>query len=62
MIITNLIQIIGVILTIVGKNMPLMIIGRILFGFAAGSFSVYVPKYINEISPIELKGPGGVVT
>lgn len=28
-----------------------ILIGRFLFGMAAGSITVYVPKYVEEISP-----------
>lgn len=36
--------------------------GRFLFGLAAGCFSVYCPKYISEVTPIEIKGPAGSIT
>jgi hypothetical protein len=36
--------------------------GRFLFGMAAGAFTVFVPKFINEISPKEFKGPFGAIS
>jgi MFS family permease len=36
--------------------------GRFIYGFAAGAFSVFVPLYINETAPVEIKGPLGVMT
>lgn len=36
-----------------------IITGRILFGMAAGSITVYVPKYVEEVSPKEHKGTLG---
>ena len=36
--------------------------GRFLFGLAAGAFTVFVPSFINEITPTELKGPFGSAT
>ena len=40
-------------------NETSILIGRFLFGVAAGSITVYVPKYIEEISPKEVKGTLG---
>jgi len=39
-----------------------MTIGRFIYGIASGAFSVFVPLYINETAPLELKGPLGVMT
>jgi MFS family permease len=36
--------------------------GRFLFGLSAGAFSVFVPSYINEVTPTELKGQFGSAT
>jgi MFS family permease len=36
--------------------------GRFLFGLCGGGFSVFVPSFINEVTPIELKGPFGSST
>jgi MFS family permease len=39
-----------------------MVAGRFIFGLSAGAFSVFVPSFINEITPVELKGPCGTAT
>jgi MFS family permease len=36
-------------------------VGRFFFGVAAGSITVYVPKYVEEVSPIEVKGQMGTM-
>jgi MFS family permease len=38
-----------------------VMIGRFLTGLGIGGFSVFVPKFINEITPFEYKGPMGTV-
>lgn len=43
-------------------NQYAILVGRFISGLAGGSFSVFVPLYINETAPIELKGPLGVMT
>lgn len=57
----NLTVIIGGLLTLV-DNVTIFIIGRALYGIAAGGYSVFCPKYISEVSPSELKGPLGCLT
>jgi len=37
-------------------------IGRFIYGVSVGAFSVFCPKYIAEVSPIEVKGPAGALT
>jgi len=37
-------------------------IGRFIYGISNGAFSVFVPLYINETAPIEMKGSLGVLT
>ncbi len=37
-------------------------IGRFVYGVSVGAFSVFCPKYIAEVSPIEIKGPSGALT
>jgi len=34
-------------------------LGRALIGLAVGGFCVFVPKFVNEITPIEMNGPIG---
>ncbi len=52
---------IGCVLCLI-KNIYVVTIGRFLFGLSAGAFSVFVPSYINEVTPTELKGPFGSAT
>jgi MFS family permease len=59
--IANLIVIIGAALTLVQKK-EILVVGRFLYGLAAGSFTVFVPSYISEITPTELRGPFGSAT
>lgn len=35
--------------------------GRFIYGASAGAFSVFVPKYVAETAPIEVKGPAGAL-
>lgn len=44
------------------KNIYVVTVGRFIFGLSAGAFSVFVPSYINEVTPTELKGPFGSAT
>jgi len=36
--------------------------GRFLFGMASGAYTVYIPKFINEVAPNEYKGPFGAIS
>ena len=58
---SNLIIVIGCALTLV-KVKEVVVAGRFLFGLATGAFSVFVPSFINEVTPTELKGPIGSST
>ena len=43
-------------------DLTTFMIGRFLYGVACGGFSVFCPKYISEVAPVELKGPAGALT
>ena len=43
-------------------NMWVITAGKVLYGIAAGGFTIYAPNYINEIVPTELKGPIACIT
>lgn len=58
---TNILLSIGCAITLI-KNEYAILFGRFLFGMAAGAFSVFVPSYINELSPNEMKGSLGSLT
>ena len=59
--IANLILVIGACLTLVSEFWVLCV-GRALYGVSVGSFSVFCPLFIAEISPIEVKGPAGALS
>ena len=40
----------------------LICVGRFMLGLAVGSFTVFVPKFINETAPTEFKGPLGAMS
>ena len=44
------------------QDYPSLVIGRFIYGLAAGAYSVYVPKYISEVSPVEVSGTTGSLT
>ena len=43
-------------------NFAALCIGRFIYGLGVGGFSVFVPKYIAETAPTEIKGPAGALT
>jgi MFS family permease len=57
----NIFVIIGCSLCLI-KRFEVVLAGRFLFGVAGGAFSVFVPSFINEVAPVELKGPIGSLT
>lgn len=59
--VTNVVLTIGCSLTLV-RVKEVVLVGRFLFGFTAGAFSVFVPSFINELVPVELKGQFGSAT
>jgi len=59
--IIDVLTVIGIGITFLKSLYP-MIIGRLIWGFSAGAFSVVCPMFITEISPSSLTGPFGVIT
>ena len=59
--VANIILAVGCGLTLY-RNIYTLIAGRVLFGLSSGTFSVFVPSFINEITPTELKGSFGSAT
>ena len=57
----NLILIIGSVLALI-DNMWVISVGKFLSGFSSSGIMVYGPSYVNEVAPIELKGPFQVMT
>lgn len=58
----NVLLVIGCVLPVTYINRYLMVAGRFIIGLSVGAFSVFVPSFINEITPVELKGPCGTAT
>jgi MFS family permease len=72
--ITNLITVIGCCLIVASgpygqseeypvdgtDKLPMLYVGRFIYGLGAGCFTVFVNSFISEISPNELKGPMGI--
>ena len=44
------------------NNQYVFLVGRFIWGLSIGAFTVFVPKFITETAPTELKGPLGGVT
>ena len=61
LILANVVLVAGVLLTLVSEFWVLCV-GRFIYGLAVGSFNVFCPKYIAEVSPIEVKGPCGALS
>lgn len=57
----NLIVMVGAGITLI-PNVYAITVGRFIYGISNGAFSVFVPLYINETSPVEMKGSLGVMT
>lgn len=60
LIMLSLITIAGVLITEV-KSFLIILLGRMVHGFAAGAFSVICPVFVAEISPLSISGPIGVI-
>ena len=58
---TNMIVLLACALCLI-KSFGVVLAGRFLYGLAGGAFSVFVPSFINEVTPTELKGPFGSST
>jgi len=58
---TNLLVLSGSVLSVV-PNIWCLSLGRFLFGMSAGAFTCFCPKYISEVSPVEVKGPAGALS
>lgn len=59
--ILNIVLLIGVAISMIGQNVYILNVGRLIWGFAFGSFSVVCAKFINEIAPLELSGSLGAM-
>ena len=59
--ILNAVLVTGVTLAIVSKIIWLICIGRLIWGFAFGAFSVACAKMVNECTPVEYGGSFGAI-
>ena len=59
--ISNLILAVGIAICMV-DNPFVIAFGRFVWGLAAGAQCVLSPLYINEVAPLELKGPLGALS
>ena len=57
---TNVLIIVASLMSMVPNKWALFF-GRFFYGMASGLMTVVVPKFIAEVSPLELKGSYGVV-
>lgn len=61
LLLSELLVILGSGIMLIPDITPLLI-GRTIFGLACGAFTVVGPKYINEVAPLEISGPAGMLT
>ena len=59
LIVLNVILLISISICLSGTHIVVITIARFFWGFSAGSFSVYCPKFLAEYIPIELRGVFG---
>ena len=55
----NMLILTGYVFTVISSIWALFV-GRVLIGIAIGGYNVFIPKFINEITPIEYRGPVGL--
>ena len=52
----NLLMIVGIVMCLFPFNDWYFAVARFVWGLAVGSFTVFVPKFITETSPVEMSG------
>jgi MFS family permease len=57
----NILLLLGTGLSLV-DNLYIMTVGKVLYGIGIGGLIVYCPGYMNEMAPVEVKGPFGTIT
>ena len=50
---------IGIIMIMLAKSSVVLIVGRLLYGFASGSYALLVPSYTSELAEQSIKGALG---
>ena len=43
------------------NNGPVILVGRLFYGMASGAYSVFCPKFVAEMTPMEYRGPFGTL-
>lgn len=61
LLILNVVLVVGVTLTIITDLIWLICLGRLIWGFSFGAFSVVCAKMVNECAPIEYGGTFGAL-
>jgi sugar porter (SP) family MFS transporter len=59
--VANVLLVIGVGITLYNEFWVLCV-GRFIYGLSVGTFSVFCPKYISEVTPREITGPAGALS
>ena len=52
----NLFCIVGAGLTLIKSSYICLLVGRVIYGFACGNFSVFCTKYTSQVAPTKLRG------
>jgi len=59
LIICNMFLLVGNSLSLYWKNLPILVIGKFMYGISAGAFNVFCPLMAKEMAPKEVSGPAG---
>lgn len=62
LLISNIILSAGCLLPLAFHSFNILCLSRLIYGTSVGAFSVYCPKYISVITPLEIRGPAGALT
>ena len=55
-ILTSILFFLGTIITVLAFSIKIVVLGRLIIGFAIGISSMVVPMYLSEISPAKIRG------
>ena len=57
-ILTNVFIVVGTAISLIKDQLLVCLyVGRFIYGLAGGAFAVYVPTYLAEMAPLEVRGP-----
>lgn len=57
----NALVVVSSIVSVFYTSIVALYISRVVFGVAVGGYSVFCPKFINEVSPKEISGATGAL-